>query len=134
MESRIPGFIGQIKGIPTVAQYRVATVYVDQFSDLTFVYMQQTTNAAETLQGKKQFEIFARSYGVEVKGYHADNGRFIENLWVADTQAKNQAMSYSGVGAHHQNGRAEKKIRDIQDLARSSLIYAISKWPEAIDI
>jgi hypothetical protein len=43
-------------------------------------------------------------------------------------------MSYSGVGAHHQNGRAEKIIRDIQDLARSSLILAIERWPTAIDI
>jgi hypothetical protein len=54
---------------------------------------------------------------VQMKHYHADNGIFIETLWTNDTRAKNQGMSYSGVGAHHQNVRAEKKIRDLQDLA-----------------
>ena len=134
LESKIPGFIGQLKGNLTVARYRVATIYVDNFSNLSYVYLQQTTNAIETVEGKHQFEIFARSHGVTVKHYHADNGRFIETLWTDDTKAHNQGMSYSGVGAHHQNGRAEKKIRDLQDLARSSLIHAILKWPEAIDI
>jgi hypothetical protein len=39
-------------------------------------------------------------------------------------------MSYSGVAAHHENGKAE----DIQDLARSSLMHAIRRWRTAIDI
>jgi predicted NAD/FAD-dependent oxidoreductase len=40
---------------------------------------------------------------------------------------------YSGVGAHHQNGRAEKRIRDLQDMARTSLIHANRMWPDAIN-
>jgi hypothetical protein len=44
-----------------------------------------------------------------------------------------QTLSYAGVGAHHQNGIAEKRIRDLQDLARSSLIHAIKRWPDAIN-
>jgi hypothetical protein len=42
-------------------------------------------------------------------------------------------MSFSGVGAHHQNGIAEKRIRDLQDLARSMLIHAMRRWPDAIN-
>jgi hypothetical protein len=71
---------------------------------------------------------------VTIRHYHADNGRFIENTWSEDTKLKGQDMSYSGVGAHHQNGRAEKRIRHLQDLARSSLIHAIQRWPTALDV
>jgi Reverse transcriptase (RNA-dependent DNA polymerase) len=44
-----------------------------------------------------------------------------------------QRLTFCGVGAHHQNGRAEKRIRDIQDLARTSLIHANLRWPDAVD-
>jgi hypothetical protein len=125
LESKTPGLLGQLKGIPTKARYRVATIFVDHISDFTFVHMQQTTNASETLEAKNQFESYARSHGVNIKHYHADNGRFIETKWVDDTKDKGQDMSYSGVGAHHQNGRAKIRIRYLQDLARSSLIHAI---------
>jgi hypothetical protein len=63
-----------------------------------------------------------------------DNGRFVESTWVDDTKNKGQDMSYAGLGAHHQNGRAEKRIRDMQDLARTSLIHAIKRWPSTIDV
>lgn len=43
-----------------------------------------------------------------------------------------QKLTFSGVGAHHQNGRAEKRIRDLQDLARTSLIQANRMWSDAI--
>jgi hypothetical protein len=36
--------------------------------------------------------------------------------------------------AHHQNGRVEKSIRDIQDLARSSILHAKQLWPDAIEV
>jgi hypothetical protein len=45
----------------------------------------------------------------------------------------NQSLSYAGVDAHHQNGIVEKRIRDLQDLTRSSLIHAIRRWPDAIN-
>jgi hypothetical protein len=107
---------------------------VDHISDFTFIHLQQTTNASETFEAKRQFELYARTHGVRIKHYHADNGRFIESTWVDDTKDKGQDMSYSGVGAHHQNGRAEKRIRDVQDLTRSSMIHAIRRWSLAIDV
>jgi hypothetical protein len=109
LESRTPGLIGQLKGIPTKARYKVATIFVDHISDLTFIHLQQTTNASETVEAKRQFESYLRSHGVTVKHYHADNGRFIETTWVDNVKYRGQDMSYAGVGAHHQNGRAEKQ-------------------------
>jgi hypothetical protein len=34
---------------------------------------------------------------------------------------------------HHQNGRAEKKIRDLQELARTMILHAQQRWPNAIN-
>jgi hypothetical protein len=36
------------------------------------------------------------------------------------------------VNAHHQNGRVEKRIRDLKDLAWSSILHAQNLWPDAI--
>jgi len=66
-----------------------------------------------------------------VKHYHADKGRFAETLFLGDIQSKNQSISYCGVGAHFQNGIAEKRIRDLQESARTMMIHAAHKWPEA---
>jgi Reverse transcriptase (RNA-dependent DNA polymerase)/GAG-pre-integrase domain len=133
LESSTLGLIGQMKGKLTKSRYRVATVFVDHYSNLGYVYLQTTTNAAETLQAKMEFEKYTRSYGVVIEHYRADNGRFSDNLWRDDIISKGQRLSFCGVGAHHQNGRAEKRIRDAQDHARTSLICANRRWPDAID-
>jgi Reverse transcriptase (RNA-dependent DNA polymerase)/GAG-pre-integrase domain len=133
LESSVPGLIGQLKGKPTTKRYRVATVFVDHHSNFSYVHLQTSTNAQETLSAKIEFERYARSFGVAIKHYHADNGRFADNEWRDDVVSKGQRLSFCGVGAHHQNGRAEKRIRDIQDLARTSLIHANRRWPDAID-
>ena len=76
--------------------------------------------------------MYAASYHVTIQHYHADNGRFIENLFKNDVIAQRQTISYCGVNAHHQNGVAEKRIRDLQDAARTMLLHAKHRWPSAI--
>jgi hypothetical protein len=49
-------------------------------------------------------------------------------------QQKGQTISFCGVGAHFQNGIAEKRIRDLQDSARTMLIHANRRWPSAITV
>jgi hypothetical protein len=132
MESPVPGLIAQLKGKPTIARYSFATVFVDTFSRASYVHLQQTSNAEETLQAEKNFEAFSQTHGVHIRHCHTDNGRFVDNLWKTHAQLMGQTYSNSGVGAHHQNGIVEKRIRDLQDLARSSLIHAIRRWPDAI--
>lgn len=51
-----------------------------------------------------------------------------------DCLQQRQGISYCGVNAHFQNGRAKKKIHDLQDAARTCLLSANRKWPEAITI
>jgi hypothetical protein len=41
-------------------------------------------------------------------------------------------MTLAGVEAHHQNGRAERKIQSLQELARCPLIHAAHRWETAI--
>ena len=130
MESPTPGFVGQIKGWLTTQRYRAATVFVDHSSKLTFVYMQFSTAADETVKAKKAFEAFADTHGVIIHHYHADNGRFAETQWLEAVREQGQSISFCGVGAHHQNGIAEKKIRDVQESARTMMLHAAIRWPK----
>ena len=133
LESTTPGLLGQMKGIPTKMRYRAATVFIDQFSGLGYVYLQKTTNADETILAKEAFERYCASHGVTVQHYHADNGRFADNKWRQHCASKRQTLSFCGVNAHFQNGVAERRIRELQDHARTMLIHASRRWPNAID-
>ena len=131
-ESPVPGLVAQLKGIPTKKRYTCATVFVDLYSDYSYVHFQYSTNAQDTLEAKHAFERFAKSHGVQVHNYLADNGRFAEHAWKNDANALGQSIRFAGVNAHFQNGRAEKKIRDLQDMAQTQLIHARRRWPDAI--
>jgi len=132
LESSTPGLIAQLKGWVTKKRYKVVTVFVDHFSDLSYVHMQQSTDGPNTLAAKLAFEAYARSHGVAIKHYHSDNGRFAEALFVDHATKQGQTVSYCGVNAHFQNGKAEKRIRDLQDRARTMLVHAKHRWRNAI--
>ena len=131
-ESPVPGLVAQIKGIPTTARYTSGTVFVDHFTDTTFVHFQKSLTAAETIEAKEAYERWASSHGIVISHYHADNGRFAENAFVKHVQEHNQTIFFCGVNAHFQNGRAERKIRTLQDQARCQIIHAKMRWPQAI--
>jgi hypothetical protein len=69
-----------------------------------------------------------------VEHYHADNGVFRANKWVAEEcKHMGQGTSYTGVNAHHQNGMAERRVRELQDLARTILIHSKNaRWKDSI--
>jgi len=64
-------------------------------------------------------------HGVQILAYHAGNGRFAVNNFVNDAISQRQQVSYCGLKAQHQNGRAEKRIRDLQDQARVLIMKAL---------
>ncbi len=132
MVSPVPGLIAQLKGYPTKERYNAATIFVDHYSDLTFCHLQINVGAKETINAKEAFERYCNSNGVMVRHYHADNGRFAETAFMAHVAARGQTISFCGVNAHFQNGKAERRIRTIQDIARTQLLHAIRKWPVAI--
>ena len=134
LESRTPGLIPQLKGKLTKQRYKAATVFVDHFSRLSFVYLQRSVTSNETLDAKKAFEAYSKRHGVLIHHYHADNGRFADNAYIQHVKDSGQTISYCGVDAHFQNGIAEKRIRDLQESTRKQLLHAKHRWPEAIEL
>ena len=105
--SPAPGLIAQMTRFITKQWYKYATVYVDQYSRLSFVYLQCTASAAETLEGKRAFERYAQLCDVTINAYHTDNGIFKAREWVDNCHQSQQGLTFAGVGAHHANGKAE---------------------------
>ena len=134
LESTTPGLIAQLKGRATTNRYRYTTVYVDHASDFSFIYHHKTNTSDEIVQSKRSFEAYAKSLGVRVSHYHADNGRFADNGFIKSVAQEGQTISYCGVNAHFQNGRAEKRIRDLQEQARTQLIHAKHRWHQAVEV
>ncbi|KAL7563769.1 hypothetical protein ACA910_020453 [Epithemia clementina (nom. ined.)] len=132
LESTTAGFIAQLKGKLTVQRYKYATVFVDQCSRYSFVYLQKRITSEETVQAKQAFERHAGLFGVKILQYHCDNGRFVDNGFITDCKLKGQRITYCGVNAHFQNGIAEKTIRDRQEQARTMLLFALEKWPRML--
>jgi transposase InsO family protein len=133
IESSIPGLLAQITGSLTRKRIVGSSVYVDHGSDLSYIYHHTSMSSEEALKGKESFEQFAKTHGVHIKHYHVDNGRFKDNLFMKAIERNNQTISFSGVGAHHQNGIAEKRIGDLQRRATALLLHAERRWPDAIN-
>ena len=74
----------------------------------------------------------ANQRGIKIFHYHADNGRFADNMFNADCKAQRQSMSYCGLNAHFQNGIVERRIRDLQEQTRTFLLYTMNKWKRMI--
>jgi len=68
-KSSTAGFVAQLKGSLTNKRYRVATVFIDHFNDLSFVFPQEDNTSAELIRVKVAFEKFANSCGVNMLHY-----------------------------------------------------------------
>ena len=134
MVSPVPGLIAQMVGFLTRQRYKYATVFVDQASRMGFVYLQKTCTAEETIEAKGAFERYAENRGVKVQAYHADNGIFKAKKWVEECRQRKQDLTFAGVNAHHQNGIAERRIRELQETTRAMLIHATKRWPGVVTI
>ena len=96
--------------------------------------MMKSLSTEETMAAKHAFERVAHSHGVKILSYRADNGRFADESFKKDCELQTQELTFCGVGAHHQNGIAERMIQTLTGSARAMLVHAISVWPEAITI
>jgi hypothetical protein len=133
LEYSILEFIGQITGKLTRQSIIGSTVYVFHASGLSYVYHQTLMTSEETVKSKLAFEKYAVTHGVHIKYYHADHGRFKDNLFMKSIEDERQAISFGGVGAHHQNGVAKERIGDLQRRATTLLLHAQRRWPDAIN-
>ena len=84
----------------------------------------------ETLLAKSAYERFLAANGVTARSFHADNGRYADKGFVDDCIAHNQTITFCGVGAHHQNGIAERKTKSLTLGSRTLLLHAERLLPE----
>ncbi len=127
-----PGLLPQTTGHLTRAQVWAATIFVDHLSQYCHVHLMCDQSQDSTLEAKKSFERHADTFGVSIKGYHADNGRFSEQKFREEVERCNQQLHLCTVGAHHQNGIVEQAIKDLTLITCTLLLHAKRHWPEMI--
>ena len=134
MVSPVPGLIAQMVGFLTKQRYRYVTVFVDQASRMGFVYLKRTCSAKETIEVKSAFKRYAENREVRIQAYHTDNGIFKAKKWIEECQQQKQDLTFAGVNAHHQNGIAKRRIRELQETTRAMLIHTSKRWPGVVTI
>jgi hypothetical protein len=131
----IPGRLPNTKGKEKEKdQYTGGTIFVDHASSFIFVRNQFSLRAGETIVSKRAFETLAKSNGVEIQSYFGDNVPFNSAEFQQDLVSKGQAIVLSGVGAHHQNGVAERAIRTVTSFARAAMMHMVTHWPEQANL
>jgi len=66
----------------------------------------------------------------KVKHYHGDYDIFSAEEYRRNCDEKGQSQSFSGVGAQHQNARAERAIQTIMYMAWTFIVHASLHWTE----
>ena len=72
--------------------------------------------------------------GVTVQAYQADNIIFAARTFMNNIESGLQNIKFSGVGAQHQNGIAERTLQSILSKARTILIHAAIRWPSMLEM
>ena len=80
------------------------------------------------------FESILKSFGFAVSSYHGKNGVFKMQTFMDYCNRKQQQITCSGTGAHHQNGVAERSIQTVVGWARSLLLHAAIHWPNMANL
>ena len=124
-----PGLIPQMSGFLTNMRIWGSTVFVDHVSDYVYVALMRNLTLDETLLAKTSFERHAQNGGVRIKAYRADNGRFADQGFRDALNECNQKITFCAVGAHHQNGIVERRIKELTLIARTLLLHAVRHWP-----
>lgn len=88
-----------------------------------YIHLHETLTSQETLEAKQAFKRFAVSHDVTIKHYHCDDDYFADKDFLRAFKPSNQTITFCGDGAHYQNGVAEKRIRDITEGARTTLLH-----------
>jgi len=94
--------------------FKGGTIFVDHASGLRHVVHQLTFTANKIFQAKLAFKRMAIEHGVEVSMYQVDNGIFHACKFLYQYHLQHQCVHFSGVGAHYQNGIAERVIQMVR--------------------
>ena len=132
MISATPGRQITLSGKPSNSSYSIVTIFVDHVTNFSFAHFQESASATETIEAKRAFERIAAQHNIKVKAYHADNGIFKSKEFSDVVKHDGQSITFCGVGAHHQNGKAERQIKTFTTIARTMMLHAQNRWPDVI--
>ena len=128
---RLPHTKGKEK---TSKKFTGGTLFYDHASAHIFLVHQVSLRTGETIEAKRTYERFHFGHGNQVKAYHADNKPFGDDAFVKAVEDDGQSLTFSGVGAHHQNAVAERAIRTVTYWARAAMLHSIIHWPESANV
>ncbi len=113
--------------------YSCGSLFVDHASSKIFNLPQYLNTAHKTLQSINRLEAMAWEEGFKLKSYHSNNEIFATANFKALYERSQQTFSFSGVGAKHQNGIAERNIKTIAHWACANMLHLATHWPQYAD-
>lgn len=99
--SPTPGFLPNHRGLPTTKSYVGATIFVDHFSDFTYIHLMTEMIAASTVASNEAFESISASHNVNIRHYNCDNGLFDSKEFKYYIVHAHQTLSFCSVNVHH---------------------------------
>ena len=130
-QSAVPGRLYSSRGSTKVEDmYCEGSIFADHASGYLAVRHQVSLSAADTIKAKLSYDQEARDNGVTVQGFHTDNGVFTSREFMTHLAESKQSVRFSGAGAAHQNGVAERAIRTVTEMACTIMIHAAMKSPD----
>jgi hypothetical protein len=129
VQGRLPHTFGRER-----SGYTCGSLFVDHASGKIFNFPQYSNTASETIQSAMRLEAIARNDGFRIKSYHSDNGIFSSSDFKDHCNRFAITYTYSGVGAKHMNGIAERNIKTVAQLARANMLHLAHHWPQQADL
>ena len=94
------GLVPQTSGKLTGNLIWGSNIMFDHFSNFISVHPMSYIPGEETLEEKIAYDRQSASHGVIFKIYHADNGRYTEQMFLDAVEDANQDINFFAVGAH----------------------------------
>ena len=134
-ECRVKGRLPHTRGKEDPeSMYSGGTIFIDHASGYIIVHHQVSLGGSDTVRSKELYEIKAAEHGIQVKSYRGDNGVYKCTAFKDDVTKRKQTLTLSGVGAHGQNGVAERSIGTVVNSARTMMLHQALLWPEQFDM
>ena len=128
------GLIPVLKGKQTSRNYHVGSIFVDNFSKVTYVHCSESSTVNKFAKAKHTFEEYAAKFGVKIQKYHAEHGAFNTQVFKESIITVNQTIFFSGVDAQHQNKIAERTTKTVTYREHSMIINEMICWTDVITI
>jgi hypothetical protein len=78
----------------------------------------------KTLLVKSSLELHKNKGGVTINSYHMDNSCFADSGFQQAIKEADQKITSCAIGAHHQNGIVEQRIKKLTLISHMLLLHA----------